>query len=47
MFGITVKELDINQVPLEEDWMASNMEDEEEGSKGSDEMFGEEKGQDI
>lgn len=31
---LTVKELDINQVPLEEDWMASNMEDEEEGSNG-------------
>ncbi|RZB41961.1 homeobox-leucine zipper protein HOX3-like [Glycine soja] len=30
----SVKELDINQVPLEEDWMASNMEDEEEGSNG-------------
>ncbi|XP_027347874.1 homeobox-leucine zipper protein HOX3-like [Abrus precatorius] len=34
LFGITVKELDINQVPLEEDWMASNMEDEEESSNG-------------
>lgn len=31
---LTVKELDINQVPLEEDWMASNMEDEEESSNG-------------
>ncbi|KAG4401186.1 hypothetical protein GLYMA_07G218000v4 [Glycine max] len=30
----SVKELDINQVPLEEDWMASNMEDEEESSNG-------------
>jgi len=34
VFGIAVKELDINQVPLEEDWMASNMEDEEESSNG-------------
>ncbi|KAG2409229.1 Homeobox-leucine zipper protein [Vigna angularis] len=33
-FGIAVKELDINQVPVEEDWMASNMEDEEESSNG-------------
>lgn len=29
-----MKELDINQVPVEEDWMASNMEDEEESSNG-------------
>ena len=29
-----VKELDINQVPSEEEWMASNMEDEEESSNG-------------
>jgi len=34
LFGITVKELDINQVPLEEDWMGSNVEDEEESSNG-------------
>ncbi|KAK7362570.1 hypothetical protein VNO77_04687 [Canavalia gladiata] len=30
----SVKELDINQVPLEEDWMVSNMEDEEDSSNG-------------
>ncbi|XP_061355619.1 homeobox-leucine zipper protein HOX3-like [Gastrolobium bilobum] len=30
----SVKELDINQVPLEVAWMASNMEDEEESSNG-------------
>ncbi|RDY09523.1 Homeobox-leucine zipper protein ATHB-17, partial [Mucuna pruriens] len=34
VFGITVKELDMNQVPLEEDWMTSNMEDEDESSNG-------------
>ncbi|XP_020222921.1 homeobox-leucine zipper protein HOX3 [Cajanus cajan] len=30
----SVKELDINQVPLEEDWMAPNVEDEDESSNG-------------
>ncbi|MED6162115.1 Homeobox-leucine zipper protein hox3 [Stylosanthes scabra] len=30
----SVKELDINQIPSEEEWIASNMEDEEESSNG-------------
>ncbi|KAK7379924.1 hypothetical protein VNO78_34200 [Psophocarpus tetragonolobus] len=30
----SVKDLDINQVPLEEDWMVANMEDDEDSSNG-------------
>lgn len=34
VFGVTVKELDMNRVPLEEGWMGSNMEDEDENTNG-------------